>query len=101
MVCYVITLAAAVFVHIAGKSKHSPCDKQLELLLAGGAIFGVIDHLWNGQLFLISNNWLWDLALGIVITASIFLFWSASKAFNSLSSRECQRSQNGEKVPEQ
>lgn len=49
----------------------------LNLLLLGGAIFGVVDHLWNGELLLVSENWMMDLALGFVITAAIFGTWAA------------------------
>lgn len=41
----------------------------------GGAIFGVIDHLWNGELFLVSENWVKDLLLGVVIAAAILAGW--------------------------
>lgn len=38
-------------------------------------MFGFIDHLWNGQLFLIGPNLLLDLALGTIITLGIFCLW--------------------------
>jgi len=47
----------------------------LNLLLAGGAIFGVVDHLCNGEIFLIGENVLLDLLLGVVITTAIVLIW--------------------------
>ncbi|MBI5158651.1 hypothetical protein HY992_00875 [Candidatus Micrarchaeota archaeon] len=99
MVCYAVSLAAFLFVHFAGKNKSS--DKNLELMLAGGAVFGVVDHVWNGQLFLISENLFWDLALGVVIVASIFLFWSLSKTLNFFSSRERELSEEREHVANQ
>jgi hypothetical protein len=46
-------------------------------MLYGGALFGVIDHLWNGELFLISGNIVSDLLLGVVITAFIIISWAA------------------------
>jgi len=45
----------------------------LNLLLAGGTIFGVVDHLWNGEIFLIGENVLLNLLLGVVITTVIVL----------------------------
>ena len=41
----------------------------------GGAIFGIVDHLWNGELLLISEDIGYDLLLGAVITTVIFVFW--------------------------
>ena len=47
----------------------------LSVMLLGGAFFGVIDHLWNAELFLISTNWIMDMALGFTITAMIVASW--------------------------
>lgn len=79
MVCYVIPVAAAL-VHYGlrknvRKLSESPRQSWLTLLLAGGGMFGFIDHLWNGQLFLIGPNLLLDLALGTIITLGIFCLW--------------------------
>jgi hypothetical protein len=41
----------------------------------GGSLFGVIDHLWNGELFLVYENWVKDLSLGVVITVGIIMAW--------------------------
>jgi hypothetical protein len=41
----------------------------------GGTLFGVVDHLWNGELFLISKDWMKDLSLGVIITGGIILVW--------------------------
>ncbi len=41
----------------------------------GGAMFGVIDHLWNGELFLVSANTPKDLILGVLIVVTIILLW--------------------------
>ena len=50
--------------------------RQLNLLLAGGAVFGLVDHAWNGQLFY-SPNIGSDLMLGVLITAAIYAVWFA------------------------
>jgi len=79
MVCYAIPVVAAVVHHGLRKSvKGLNKDRRqswLTLLLAGGGMFGFIDHLWNGELTLIGSNLLSDLALGTIITLGIFCFW--------------------------
>jgi len=79
MVCYVVPVAAAL-VHYGlrknvKKLNESPRQSWLTLLLAGGGMFGVIDHLWNGELLLLGPNLLADLALGTAITVGIFCLW--------------------------
>jgi len=49
----------------------------LTLLLLGGAIFGIVDHLWNGELFLIGENIGYDILLGSVITIITIVVWAA------------------------
>lgn len=44
-------------------------------MLYGGALFGVVDHLWNGELLLVGSNPLLDIGLGGTITASILGGW--------------------------
>ena len=77
--CYTIPLAASVGASVIWgfrkKSRKRPEVWWLNLFLYGGALFGIVDHLWHGELFLISQNWANDLALGGVITAVIFAGW--------------------------
>jgi len=76
MVCYIIPLATALVLSILwGFSKKGASGFWLNLLLYGGAAFGVVDHLWHGELFLISPNWIADVALGGTITGVIFGAW--------------------------
>lgn len=79
MGCFAVPTVAAVVHHFMRKSrpewKNSEKHKWLTLLLAGGAIFGIIDHWWNGELFLISDNLFADMMLGVTITVVIFLAW--------------------------
>jgi hypothetical protein len=80
MVCYAVPMVAAV-VHYATRRniiswKTSVHQLWLGLLLLGGAIFGIVDHLWNGELFLIGENIVSDLLLGVAITVSIFVIWA-------------------------
>jgi hypothetical protein len=73
--CYAIPLAAAITTSFIWKKKMTVKLWWLILMFYGGSLFGIIDHLWNRELFLISENWLKDLCLGGVITAGIILAW--------------------------
>ena len=80
MVCYAVPAVAAL-IHYASRKKVKALKLNvhhvwLSLLLTGGALFGIVDHLWNGELFLISKNIVSDLMLGVAITAVIFVGWS-------------------------
>jgi hypothetical protein len=54
-----------------------PHANVLSLLLWGGAIALVVDHLMNGELFLLSSNLLWDMFVGIGMTVAILVIWGA------------------------
>lgn len=86
MVCYLVPTAAAIVHSILRKSipdwRSSVRHLWLSLLLVGGAIFGVVDHLWNGELFLIGEKPLLDIALGLVITVVIFVAWGILAALD-------------------
>lgn len=82
MVCYVIPLIASLVGTLRRMSLKRRHPKNsythsfwLNIMLLGGALFGVIDHLWHGELFLIGQNWMFDLALGSTITAGIIGSW--------------------------
>jgi len=77
MVCYAISVIAAIlcFGWRKGGNIKDPRYLWLNQMLAGSAIFGVVDHAWNGELFLIGANIMSDLALGTVIVLSIVAFW--------------------------
>jgi hypothetical protein len=80
MACYAIPLIAAV-IHYGLRMKVTGLKVNrhhlwLNLLLAGGAIFGLVDHLWNGELLLISENLLMDLMLGVAITTTLLIVWA-------------------------
>jgi hypothetical protein len=76
MVCYIVPLVATIMgtVHRKSLHKHDVHGLWLNIMLLGGALFGLIDHAWNAQLFL-SANWMMDMALGGTITAGIFVSW--------------------------
>ena len=73
--CYVApTIGAVITSAMWGKTKSTRIW-WLTLLFWGGALFGVVDHWWNGELFLISENISGDLLLGVTITAAILVVW--------------------------
>jgi hypothetical protein len=76
MVCYTIPLAAALISSVVwGSRRKGPAGWWLSLLLYGGALFGVVDHLWHGELLLLGEAPLMDLLLGATITAVIVAGW--------------------------
>jgi hypothetical protein len=77
--CYTVPIAASVVTTYLWKKKNKdPRIWKLSLMLYGASIFGFVDHLWNGELFLISGNVAKDLLLGVTITAVIFAGWLIS-----------------------
>ena len=73
--CYTVPIASAVVTTMVWRKTKTPSLWWLNLMLYGGGIFGFVDHLWNGELFLISDKIGRDLMLGVVITATIFAGW--------------------------
>lgn len=95
MVCYTVPLIAAL-VHSGMRkkvtsSKNNAHHLWLSLLLAGGALFGIIDHLWNGELFLIGNNIVSDLLLGVTITVVIFASWGIVVALDNIKTKKAAK----------
>jgi len=76
--CYVAPVMGAVITSALWSKTKSVKVWWLTLLFGGGALFGVIDHLWNGELFLISENIVSDLLLGVAIVAVILVSWGAT-----------------------
>jgi hypothetical protein len=75
--CYSIPATAAIIALITKKKikTKTPYLSWLNLLLWGGTIMLVVDHLWNGELFLIGGNISKDLLLGLVMTVIILVIW--------------------------
>ena len=73
--CYVTPLVGAVVTTVAWSKTKGVKVWWLMLMFCGGALFGVIDHWWNGELFLISEHIVSDLLLGVVITTLILAAW--------------------------
>ena len=76
--CYTAPLVGAVVTSVVWSKTRSVKVWWLTLMLYGGALFGVIDHFWNGELFLISENIISDLLLGVTIVAIILISWGAT-----------------------
>lgn len=74
--CYIPPTAAGIVTTFIWKSKKKLHLFWLTLMFYGGGLFGVIDHLWHGELFLVSEHWVKDILLGIVITLVTILTWS-------------------------
>ncbi len=80
--CYVAPVMGAVITSVLWGKKKSVKVWWLTLMFGGGALFGIIDHLWNGELFFISENIVSDLLLGIAIAAAILVVWGMTLAYS-------------------
>ena len=76
--CYSVPLIASAITTAAWAKNRSPRLGRLNLMLYGASIFGVVDHWWNGELFLLSGNVAKDLLLGVAITLTVFAAWTIS-----------------------
>lgn len=80
--CYVGPLTGAIVTSVLWRKTKNVKIFWLNLLFWGGALFGVIDHLLNGELFLVSENVGWDLLLGAIITGAILGAWKGVVALS-------------------
>jgi len=96
MVCYIVPTIAAIGHYILRRNisswRENTYQIWLSLLLAGGAIFGIVDHLWNGELLLIGENILSDIMLGISITITIFIIWAVLLYLDKTKMRKISKS---------
>lgn len=76
--CYAVPVAGTVVASVLWGRTKSVETLWLTLMFLGASLFGVIDHLWNGELFLISGDLLKDLLLGVVISMFVTLFWAGA-----------------------
>jgi len=83
--CYTVPLAAAIITTILWGRNKEPKIWWLNLMLYGGTLFGIVDHIWHGELFLISESVAKDLSLGCVITATLFACWGIILALSKVS----------------
>jgi len=95
MVCYAVPAVAAIVHYGLRKTKtswkKSTSQLWLSLLLSGGAMFGIVDHLWNGELFLLGENLILDLLLGFTITLTIIIAWFIAITLNKTSLEKPQK----------
>jgi hypothetical protein len=98
MVCYTVPTIAALVHYILRRNipvwKKSVNHLWLSLLLTGGAIFGVVDHWWNGELLLIGEEPLLDIMLGVTITIVIFVVWAIIPILNKSTSHKLTKQTN-------
>lgn len=73
--CYAVSLLGAAASSLAWYKSKNVKIWWLTLLFYGGALFGFIDHLWNRELFLVTENIAKDLILGVVIAVAIVVVW--------------------------
>lgn len=72
--CYIVPVAGAIITSLICRKKREAKIWWLNLMFCGGALFGIIDHIWNGELFA-SQNIVKDLSLGVVISLGILASW--------------------------
>ena len=80
--CYAVPTASAVITSVMWSRTKDIKIWWLNLMFWGGALFGFVDHLYHGELFLISENLMSDLFLGAIITISILVGWRIALACN-------------------
>ena len=89
--CYIIPTGGAIISSLIWRKNKDAKVWWLNLMFLGGALFGIIDHIWNGELF-VSQNIIKDLSLGVVISliilASWFIILSLNKANPDANPRE-------------
>ncbi|MDD5110890.1 MAG: hypothetical protein PHI63_06820 [Patescibacteria group bacterium] len=74
--CYSVPVVATLVAALMRRRKPDSGDlRTLTIMLLGGSLFGIVDHGWNGELLLISKNWVPDLLLGATITLAIIAGW--------------------------
>lgn len=76
--CYAEPLTGAIIATVVWRQRRNSRVQGLALLLWGGALFGLLDHLWNGELFHVPKNLGSDLMLGAVITMATVSVWGLS-----------------------
>ena len=79
--CYIVPLGGAIITSLICRKKREAKIWWLNLMFSGGALFGIVDHIWNGELFT-SGNIVKDLSLGVVISFSILVSWVIVLALN-------------------
>lgn len=101
MVCYIVPLVATALISVGRKTGgkglsigHASYGLWLNIMMLGGAVFGLIDHMFTGELFVLTSMWMTDMAVGGAITAGITACWGVvvampkiSHSFHNISNR--------------
>jgi hypothetical protein len=92
MVCYVVPTIGALALYVFRTVKTGWHGNTyvywLNILLLGGALFGLVDHAWNNELFFLGENVILDIALGITITLAIIIVWTLIVVFDKVKTGE-------------
>ena len=72
--CYAVTLVGAIATSVVWNRTRNMKTYWLLLLFFGGSIFGILDHVWKGDLFF-SANIGDDILLGLFISLTILAAW--------------------------
>ena len=93
MVCYAVPALVAFLSVGFGRrcGLRAKYAQWFTLLFTGGSVFGVVDHLWNGELFLIGPNVVDDLMLGVTIAAALFVAWALAVRIDQMTVKSPQR----------
>ena len=80
MVCYAVPLVATVILSACRRASASNWLRSaqgfwLNIMMLGGSVFGLVDHLFAGELFVLTSAWMTDIAIGGAITAGIAGCW--------------------------
>jgi len=75
MLCCPTAIAVLSIVYRRKHDLHSKHAQWFTMMFSGGSIFGIVDHLWNGQLLLLGPNLAQDLLLGLAITGTLLASW--------------------------
>ncbi|MCK5580641.1 MAG: hypothetical protein KAJ18_05140 [Candidatus Omnitrophica bacterium] len=73
--CYAIPVVGAVITSVVWKKTKDVKIWWLNIMFYGGAVFGIVDHLWNGELFVVPENLAHDLWLGCFISLAVIVCW--------------------------
>jgi len=93
MVCYAVPALVALLSVAFGRrcGLRAKYAQWFTLLFTGGSVFGVVDHLWNGELFLAGPNVAGDLMLGVTIAAALFVAWAFAVRIDQMTVKSPQK----------
>ena len=88
MGCYAAPVAAAIIHFIFRKKaislKGDKHHKWLNIMFLGAGVFGVVDHIWNRELFAFGLS---DMILGLFITLALVVSWAVMVTVDKMSEK--------------